>query len=134
MFMALAPADNSCSHGGTLGCGLVKLTTPITSGASVRRRFSTSISGAGAPAGLALEHDEAPRRELAVVRHPRANGQDGIELGRRGAGPRHLARFHRASGLQEFNGVGHSGFLGSRLSERGYIQQISAHTVREKRI
>ena len=48
MFMALAPADNSCSHGGTLGCGFVKLTTPITSGASVRRFFSISMSAAGA--------------------------------------------------------------------------------------
>ena len=44
MFIALAPADSSCSHGGTFGCGLVKLTTPITSGASVSRRFSTSMS------------------------------------------------------------------------------------------
>jgi len=25
MFIALAPADNSCSQGGTLGCGFVKL-------------------------------------------------------------------------------------------------------------
>ncbi|MFK4711228.1 hypothetical protein ABIF56_001930 [Bradyrhizobium elkanii] len=49
MFIALAPADNSCSHGGTFGCGLVKETTPITSGASVRRFFSTSMSEAGAP-------------------------------------------------------------------------------------
>ena len=49
MFIALAPADNSCSQAGTFGCGLVKLTTPITSGASVRRRFSISISAAGAP-------------------------------------------------------------------------------------
>jgi hypothetical protein len=48
MFMALAPADNSCSHGGTLGCGFVKLTTAITSGASISRRFSISISATGA--------------------------------------------------------------------------------------
>ena len=34
MFIALAPAESSCSHEGTLGCGLVKLTTAITSGAS----------------------------------------------------------------------------------------------------
>jgi hypothetical protein len=39
MFIKLAPADNSCSQAGTFGCGLVKLTTPITSGASMRRHF-----------------------------------------------------------------------------------------------
>jgi hypothetical protein len=44
MFMALAPADSSCSHAGTFGCGFAELTTPITSGASVSRRFSFSIS------------------------------------------------------------------------------------------
>src|SRR4030088_217879 len=54
MFMALAPADSSCSHGGTLGCGLVKLTTAITSGASISRRFSTSTSAARADGGFRL--------------------------------------------------------------------------------
>jgi hypothetical protein len=39
MFIALAPADNSWSQAGTFGCGLVKLTTSITSGASTRRHF-----------------------------------------------------------------------------------------------
>ena len=127
MFIALAPADNSCSHAGTLGCGLVKLTTPITSGASVsrllldldvgrrrRRIFLREHLGddlAGAGAGIALEHDEAPRRELAVIGHPRADGQDGLELGRRGAGAGHLARLDRAAGFQEFDGVGHCDIL-----------------------
>src|SRR6516165_4147287 len=46
MFMALAPADSSCSHAGTLGCGFVRLTTAMTSGASVNRFFSTSVSAA----------------------------------------------------------------------------------------
>ncbi len=57
--------------------------------------------------GIALEHDEAPRRQLAVIRHPRANGQDGVEFARGGAGPAHLARLDRAADLQEFKGVGH---------------------------
>ena len=30
--------------------------------------------------GIALEHDEAPRRQLAVIGHPRANGQDGARV------------------------------------------------------
>ncbi len=42
---------------------------------------------AGGKALLALEHDETPGRELAVVGHARSDGQQGVELGRRGAGP-----------------------------------------------
>jgi len=127
MFMALAPADSSCSQAGTLGCGFVKLTTAITSGASVSRRFSISISAAaafgflcantfcdhltGTRSRLALEHDKTPGSQLAVIGHPRADGQDGFEFGRRGAGPAHVARFDRAAVLQEVDGVGHCGWL-----------------------
>ena len=127
MFMTLAPADNSCSNAGTFGCGLVKLTMPITSGASVRRLRSVSTFGrrragifpgkdlrdhlAGALAGIALENDEAPGRELAMVGHARTDGEDGLELGRGGAGPGHLARLDRAAGFQEFDGVGHCDVL-----------------------
>jgi hypothetical protein len=96
MFIALAPADSSCSHAGTLGCGLVKL---------LSEHLRDDI--AGPRPGIALEHDEAPRRQLAVVRHPRADGQDGVEFARSGAGPAHLAGFYRSAVLQEFDGVGH---------------------------
>ena len=40
--MALAPADNSCSHSGTFGCFEVLLTTAMTSGACMKRFFSAS--------------------------------------------------------------------------------------------
>ena len=113
MFIALAPADNSCSHGGTLGCGFVKLTTAITSGASISLRFLDFDLGLrrrsilfredsrndviGADAAFALEYDEPPWGELAVIGHARANGEDGLDLGRRGAGAAHLARFDRTA-------------------------------------
>ncbi|MDU1248238.1 MAG: hypothetical protein E6974_08655, partial [Veillonella sp.] len=38
-----------------------------------------------------------------------ADGQDGVELGGRGAGTAHLAWLHGAAGLEEFNRVGHVG-------------------------
>ena len=71
---------------------------------------------AGASARIALEHDEAPWRQLAVIGHPRADGQDGFELGGRGAGTAHLARLDGAARFQEVDGVGHGS-----LSHRGLI-------------
>ena len=59
MFMALAPADNSCSHAGTFGCGLVKLTMPITSGASLRRLRSVSIRRLGSDGQTVLPTADA---------------------------------------------------------------------------
>src|SRR5258706_1594956 len=66
-----------------------------------------------AAAGLrvALDHDKRPWRQLAVIWNPRAKGPNGFEFGRRGAGLAHLARFYRAAGFEEFNGVGHCRFL-----------------------
>ena len=66
---------------------------------------------AGPHSGVALEHDEAPWRQLAVVRHPRADGQDGLEFGSGRAGAAHLARLDRAADLQEFDSVGHRGLF-----------------------
>jgi hypothetical protein len=37
---------------------------------------------AGTNARIALEHDKAPRHELAVIGHPRPNGENGLELSR----------------------------------------------------
>ena len=36
----------------------------------------------GGEPGVALEHDEAPRNELAVIGHPRRDRQQGLKLGR----------------------------------------------------
>ena len=60
-----------------------------------------------ADARLAFKHDESPRRQLAVIGHPRADGHNGFQFGRRRAGSAHLARFHRAADFQQFEGVGH---------------------------
>ena len=65
---------------------------------------------------IALEHDEAPGGELAMVGHARADGQNGIEFGGRGTGGGHLARLHRAAGLQQFNSVGHENSMVSRFA------------------
>jgi len=81
----------------------VKLTTPITKrriGQPAlldldlgRRRagfFLANTFAITSPARtrrIALGHDEAPGRELAVIGHARADGEDGLELGRRGTGP-----------------------------------------------
>ena len=53
-------------------------------------------------ARLALEHDEAPRRELAVIGHPRGDGQERVDLGRRWTGAGKLDRFERAPRGEEF--------------------------------
>src|SRR6202165_2948476 len=69
---------------------------------------------AGANAGVAFEHNEAPRRQLAVIGYPRADRQNGFEFGRRGTRLAHLARFHGGANLQEFDGVGHRALTVSR--------------------
>ena len=66
---------------------------------------------AGAVAGIAFKHDEAPRRELAMIGHAGAHGEDGLKLGRRGARAAHLPRFYGAAGFQEVDGVGHCRFF-----------------------
>src|SRR6202022_3520833 len=71
---------------------------------------------AGTNARVAFEHDEAPRRQLAVIGHPRADGEDGFKFRWRRTGTAHLARFYRAADFQEVDGVGHRGlFLGNDL-------------------
>jgi diguanylate cyclase (GGDEF)-like protein len=54
---------------------------------------------AGAHARVTLENDEPPRRKLAMIGHPRADSQNGVELGGRGAGCGHLARLYGAASL-----------------------------------
>ena len=87
--MAAAPAESTCSHSGIFTCGPARLTTAITSGARARRlrsyvdllRLGVGIFGAergpmavaGREPRLALEHDEAPGRELAMVGHARGD-------------------------------------------------------------
>src|ERR1700694_1543239 len=69
---------------------------------------------AGADAGVAFEHNEAPRRQLAVIGYPRADRQNGFEFGRRGTRLAHLARFHGAANLQAFDVVWARHLTGSR--------------------
>src|SRR5260370_11620680 len=64
--------------------------------------------GGGGTPRFALEHDEAPGRKLAVIRHPRRDGQEGIDFGCGRGGAGELDRLERASGGEEFAGVGHS--------------------------
>ena len=42
--IATAPADRRCSHSGILGCGAARLTTPMTTGARLKRERSIARS------------------------------------------------------------------------------------------
>jgi len=96
--MAAAPADSTCSHSGIFTCGPARLTTcdherragqPLALVVELIR-LGLGIFGAerrldGLPcskARLALEYDEAPWRELAMVRHARGDRQKRLDLGR----------------------------------------------------
>ena len=63
---------------------------------------------AGGEPGLALEDDEAPRHELAVIGHAGSDRQQGLDLGGGGTGAGKLDRLDRAAGLEQFEGVGHA--------------------------
>src|SRR5438045_9363388 len=78
-----------------------------------REHFSDNL--AGPRSRVSLEHDEAPRRQLAVVGHPRADGQDGFQLGGRGSRSAHLPRFYRSASFQEVDGVRHGSLSGRAL-------------------
>ena len=69
---------------------------------------------AGLEPGLALEHDEAPGRELAVIGNARGDRQQRLDLGRRRAGRHKLDGLERAPGPQEFDGFGHG--CGTKLA------------------
>src|SRR2546423_1744553 len=56
-----------------------------------------SVTGAA----VALEDDESPRRQFAVVRHPRPAGEDFSQLFRRGARPGHRLGGPRAARQQQ---------------------------------
>ena len=62
---------------------------------------------------LAFEHDEPPRRQPAVVRHPRRDGEQRLDLLGRRAGVGEKVRRDRAAGLQEGEGFVHVRFMGS---------------------
>ena len=121
--MAAAPAESTCSHSGILTCGAARLTTAITSGARASRLalgfgllgLGVGIFGAerrgdrvaGGEPRVALEDDEAPGRELAVVGHARGDGQQRFDLRRRRTGAGQLDRLDGAAGFEQFQGVGH---------------------------
>ncbi|MEI9989682.1 MAG: hypothetical protein WDM86_06555 [Rhizomicrobium sp.] len=67
-----------------------------------------------AAAGFALEHDEAPGEQLAVIRHPRGGGQDRFELlGRRPRSRHGLGRAGTAR-QQQVDGIGGGTVEGGR--------------------
>ena len=78
---------------------------------------------AGPRPSVSLEHDEAPRRQLAVVGHPRTDGQDCFQLGGRGPRNAHLPRFYRSASFQEVDGVWH-GSLSGRGTKSFLVKQI----------
>jgi len=62
---------------------------------------------AGLLPSLALEHDETPWGELAVVGYPGSDGQQGRKFGRRGPRRPEFVRLDRAAMPQKINGIGH---------------------------
>ena len=62
---------------------------------------------------LAFEHDEPPRRQPAMVGHPRRDGEERLDLRGRRAGLGEKVRRDRAAGLQEGEGFVHVRFMGS---------------------
>ena len=63
------------------------------------QRFMEEI-GEGVALVLSDDH-EAPGEELAMVRRPRRNGEDAVELRLARPGSRHLARAAGAAGFEE---------------------------------
>ena len=63
--------------------------------------------GTGSEPRFTFEHDEAPRRELAVVRHSASDGQKLVDFGSGRARGRQFDCFEGTSGGKEFNGFGH---------------------------
>ncbi len=75
---------------------------------------------AGGEAGFAFEHDEAPRRELAVVWHARRDGKQGVDFRKRRPWAGQFHRLHRTAGLQELQGIGHGHLVRRMISKSGY--------------
>jgi len=67
---------------------------------------------------LAFKHDEAPGCQLAMIGHPRGDGQESVDFGRGRCGPGEFYRFERAPGSEEFKGIGHSAGDHPRCSKK----------------
>src|SRR5579875_2176880 len=63
---------------------------------------------AGGGPAVALEYDETPRRELAVVGYPRGDGEQRLDLGGVGPGPGKLHWFDRAARPEQMQSVRHA--------------------------
>ena len=101
IFWQTAPADSSCSHTGILICSRVAAPALFLH-LLVALAFGFHHLGqdvAGAAAALALDDQEAPGKQLAVVRRPRARLQNVGQLLFGGAGLRH--RLGRAGAAAE---------------------------------
>src|SRR5450830_1175708 len=64
-------------------------------GENLRKNFASPLPR------IAFKNDEPPWRNLAMIGHPCADGENGFEFGRRGAGAAHVARLDGAAGSQE---------------------------------
>ena len=121
--MHTAPADKTCSHSGILGCGAARETTATTSGAPSEAPLLLGPGGfvqvgpvgeadlerkrACAFARLSLEDHEPPGRELAVIGHPRGDGEDRRQLVSGRTRPGHRRRRNRSAAFQERNRIVH---------------------------
>ena len=62
---------------------------------------------AGGEARIARKHDETPGCQLAVVRHPRSNAQQRVDLGLIWGRSGQFHRLDRTAGLEQLQSVGH---------------------------
>ena len=78
----------------------------------------SAVQSAAQDAGIALEDDEAPRAELAVIGHPVGGAHDHVELLGAGPGVGQVARRHRTPGEQEVDDLGHVRLAIGMLAQR----------------
>src|SRR3954468_5164600 len=90
-----------------------------------REHFCDNL--AGTRPRVALEHDEPPWRQLAMVGHPRADRQDAVELSRGGPGRIHVARFDGAAGFEELEGISHGSLSGATRYKTRIAHETSGH-------
>ena len=129
--MHTAPADKICSHSGILrvrsrarddrndqrGADETSRLLGASRFVEVRLVDETKVERkpARALARLAREDQEPPRRELAVIRHPRGDGQDRCELVSGRSRPRHHWRRYGPAASEDLDRIVHRLF---RLKRR----------------
>jgi len=82
--------------------------------------------GTGSEPPFTFEHDETPRRELAVIRRSASDGQKLVDFGSGRARDCQFGCFAGASGGKELNGIGHGRALVKREKRRGKVSRNDA--------